>query len=112
MLTHCLTHSHLYSFAVFSLHLARSFLLLGLSILFYLHCHVTVCARHQLAVITVATHASLGPKFQSTSAGYINVNNNGTTIFKLIQLNNAAAKTLVNISNVRDEQIGDGTSNE
>ena len=47
---------------------------------------------------------------QSGSTGDINVTNDGATILKSIQLDNAAAKILVNISKVQDDEIGDGTT--
>ncbi|KAJ7595979.1 chaperonin Cpn60/TCP-1 family [Mycena floridula] len=59
--------------------------------------------------------STLGPKgmnkiLQSASTGEINVTNDGATILKAIQLDNAAAKILVNISKVQDDEIGDGTT--
>ena len=47
---------------------------------------------------------------QSASTGEINVTNDGATILKAIQLDNAAAKILVNISKVQDDEVGDGTT--
>jgi T-complex protein 1 subunit beta len=47
---------------------------------------------------------------QSASSGDINVTNDGATILKSIQLDNAAAKILVNISKVQDDEVGDGTT--
>ena len=47
---------------------------------------------------------------QSVSSGDINVTNDGATILKAIQLDNAAAKILVNISKVQDDEVGDGTT--
>ena len=47
---------------------------------------------------------------QSASTGDINVTNDGATILKAIQLDNAAAKILVNISKVQDDEVGDGTT--
>lgn len=44
------------------------------------------------------------------SSGDINVTNDGATILKAIQLDNAAAKILVNISKVQDDEVGDGTT--
>ncbi|KAI6003504.1 chaperonin Cpn60/TCP-1 family [Pisolithus orientalis] len=54
--------------------------------------------------------STLGPKgmnkiLQSTSTGDINVTNDGSTILKSIQLDNAAAKILVNISKVQDDEL-------
>ncbi|KAJ7506235.1 hypothetical protein B0H11DRAFT_2331985 [Mycena galericulata] len=40
----------------------------------------------------------------------ISVTNDGATILKAIQLDNAAAKILVNISKVQDDEVGDGTT--
>jgi len=59
--------------------------------------------------------STLGPKgmnkiLQSGSTGEINVTNDGATILKAIQLDNAAAKILVNISKVQDDEVGDGTT--
>ncbi|KAG6868077.1 T-complex protein 1 subunit beta [Termitomyces sp. T159_Od127] len=59
--------------------------------------------------------STLGPKgmnkiLQSASNGDINVTNDGATILKAIQLDNAAAKILVNISKVQDDEVGDGTT--
>jgi T-complex protein 1 subunit beta len=38
------------------------------------------------------------------------VTNDGATILKSIQLDNPAAKILVNISKVQDDEVGDGTT--
>ena len=59
--------------------------------------------------------STLGPKgmnkiLQSGSTGDINVTNDGATILKAIALDNAAAKVLVNISKVQDDEVGDGTT--
>jgi len=59
--------------------------------------------------------STLGPKgmnkiLQSASTGEINVTNDGATILKAIQLDNPAAKILVNISKVQDDEVGDGTT--
>lgn len=59
--------------------------------------------------------STLGPKgmnkiLQSGSSGDITVTNDGATILKSIQLDNAAAKILVNISKVQDDEVGDGTT--
>ena len=59
--------------------------------------------------------STLGPKgmnkiLQSGSTGEISVTNDGATILKSIQLDNAAAKILVNISKVQDDEVGDGTT--
>lgn len=59
--------------------------------------------------------STLGPKgmnkiLQSASSGDITVTNDGATILKSIQLDNAAAKILVNISKVQDDEVGDGTT--
>ncbi|RUS17694.1 T-complex protein 1 subunit beta [Endogone sp. FLAS-F59071] len=59
--------------------------------------------------------STLGPKgmdkiLQSASTGEIIVTNDGATILKSIALDNAAAKVLVNISKVQDDEVGDGTT--
>ena len=45
-----------------------------------------------------------------SSTGDIMVTNDGATILKAIALDNAAAKVLVNISKVQDDEVGDGTT--
>ncbi|KAI8592653.1 T-complex protein 1 subunit beta [Geranomyces variabilis] len=59
--------------------------------------------------------STLGPKgmdkiLQSMGTGQIMVTNDGATILKSIALDNAAAKVLVNISKVQDDEVGDGTT--
>lgn len=60
--------------------------------------------------------STLGPKgmdkiLQSgTKANEMLVTNDGATILKNIALDNAAAKVLVNLSQVQDEEVGDGTT--
>jgi T-complex protein 1 subunit beta len=44
------------------------------------------------------------------SNGNIMVTNDGATILKSIALDNPAAKVLVNISKVQDDEVGDGTT--
>ncbi|KAI5294146.1 T-complex protein 1 subunit beta [Ascosphaera acerosa] len=46
----------------------------------------------------------------ASSTGEIMVTNDGATILKAIALDNAAAKVLVNISKVQDDEVGDGTT--
>ncbi|KAH3901343.1 T-complex protein 1 subunit beta [Saccharomycodes ludwigii] len=58
---------------------------------------------------------TLGPKgmdklLQSASTGNAIVTNDGATILKSIPLDNPAAKVLVNISKVQDDEVGDGTT--
>eukprot|EP00698_Gefionella_okellyi_P003507 TRINITY_DN13307_c0_g1_i1.p1 TRINITY_DN13307_c0_g1~~TRINITY_DN13307_c0_g1_i1.p1 ORF type:complete len:535 (-),score=160.65 TRINITY_DN13307_c0_g1_i1:31-1635(-) len=59
---------------------------------------------------------TLGPKgmdkiLQSGSRpGEIQVTNDGATILKAISIDNAAAKVLVDISRVQDDEVGDGTT--
>lgn len=40
----------------------------------------------------------------------VSVTNDGATILKSINLDNAAAKVLVNIARVQDDEVGDGTT--
>lgn len=47
---------------------------------------------------------------ESASTGEIIVTNDGATILKSISLDNPAAKILVNISKVQDDEVGDGTT--
>ena len=48
--------------------------------------------------------------YADRSTGDILVTNDGATILKAIALDNAAAKVLVNISKVQDDEVGDGTT--
>lgn len=59
--------------------------------------------------------STLGPKgmdklLQSASSNTCMVTNDGATILKSIPLDNPAAKVLVNISKVQDDEVGDGTT--
>ncbi|KAK9897516.1 hypothetical protein P389DRAFT_151459 [Cystobasidium minutum MCA 4210] len=59
--------------------------------------------------------STLGPKgmnkiLHSVSTGDVTVTNDGATILKSIALDNPAAKILVNISKVQDDEVGDGTT--
>ncbi|KAI0461508.1 T-complex protein 1 subunit beta [Komagataella kurtzmanii] len=58
---------------------------------------------------------TLGPKgmdklLTSASSGQSIVTNDGATILKSIPLDNPAAKVLVNLSKVQDDEVGDGTT--
>lgn len=58
---------------------------------------------------------TLGPKgmnkmLQSIGSNDIVVTNDGATILRSIHIDNAAAKILVNISKVQDDEVGDGTT--
>lgn len=61
--------------------------------------------------------STLGPKgmdkilvSHGRSAGQVQVTNDGATILKSIGIDNPAAKILVNMSRVQDEEVGDGTT--
>ena len=59
--------------------------------------------------------STLGPKgmnkiLQSVGSNSLVVTNDGATILRSIHLDNAAAKILVNISKVQDDEVGDGTT--
>ncbi|PWN89903.1 hypothetical protein FA10DRAFT_240389, partial [Acaromyces ingoldii] len=59
--------------------------------------------------------STLGPKgmnkiLQSVGSNEITVTNDGATILRSIHLDNPAAKILVNISKVQDDEVGDGTT--
>lgn len=47
---------------------------------------------------------------QSVGSNQLVVTNDGATILRSIHLDNAAAKILVNISKVQDDEVGDGTT--
>lgn len=60
--------------------------------------------------------STLGPKgmdkiLQSVGRGHgVSVTNDGATILRSIYVDNPAAKVLVDISRVQDEEVGDGTT--
>lgn len=59
--------------------------------------------------------STLGPKgmdklLTSASTGESLVTNDGATILKSIPFDNPAAKVLVNIAKVQDDEVGDGTT--
>jgi T-complex protein 1 subunit beta len=61
--------------------------------------------------------STLGPKGMdkilssvSSADGQITITNDGATILRSIHVDNAAAKVLVDISRIQDEEVGDGTT--
>jgi T-complex protein 1 subunit beta len=61
--------------------------------------------------------STLGPKgmdkilvSQGRSEGQVVITNDGATILKAIGVDNPAAKILVDISRVQDDEVGDGTT--
>lgn len=61
--------------------------------------------------------STLGPKGMDKmlvsygrSAGQVQVTNDGATILKSIGVDNPAAKILVDMSRVQDDEVGDGTT--
>lgn len=59
--------------------------------------------------------STLGPKgmdkiLQSISGKGMQVTNDGATILRSLAIDNPAAKVLVNLSKVQDEEVGDGTT--
>ncbi|KAK8643014.1 hypothetical protein V6N13_012331 [Hibiscus sabdariffa] len=66
--------------------------------------------------ITDLVKTTLGPKgmdkiLQSTGRGQeVTVTNDGATILKSLHIDNPAAKVLIDISKVQDDEVGDGTT--
>ncbi|PXF48095.1 T-complex protein 1 subunit beta [Gracilariopsis chorda] len=64
--------------------------------------------------ITDLVKTTLGPKgmdkILQSAGGDVQVTNDGATILKSIQIDNAAAKVLIDISKVQDDEVGDGTT--
>ncbi|MBA0745712.1 hypothetical protein Gogos_008277, partial [Gossypium gossypioides] len=66
--------------------------------------------------ITDLVKTTLGPKgmdkiLQSTGRGHeVTVTNDGATILKSLHIDNPAAKVLIDISKVQDDEVGDGTT--
>ncbi|OMP03012.1 Chaperonin Cpn60/TCP-1 [Corchorus capsularis] len=66
--------------------------------------------------ITDLIKTTLGPKgmdkiLQSTGRGHeVTVTNDGATILKSLHIDNPAAKVLIDISKVQDDEVGDGTT--
>ena len=57
--------------------------------------------------------STLGPKGMDkilVSGNSVTITNDGATILKSLGLNNPAAKLLVEISKVQDDEVGDGTT--
>ena len=61
-------------------------------------------------------NTTLGPKgmeknLQSTGRGHsVTITNDGATILKSLHIDNPAAKLMVGISKVQDDEVGDGTT--
>merc|ERR1719326_886367 len=68
------------------------------------------------SIVGALVKSSLGPKgmdkiLQSTSqGGNVSVTNDGATILKSVLIDNPAAKVLIDISKVQDDEVGDGTT--
>eukprot|EP00171_Calliarthron_tuberculosum_P008378 IDg8378t1 len=64
--------------------------------------------------ITDLVKTTLGPKgmdkILQSQGGDVQVTNDGATILNAISIDNAAAKVLVDISKVQDDEVGDGTT--
>jgi len=65
--------------------------------------------------ISELVKSTLGPKgmdkiLQSMETGKIQVTNDGATILKNVQIDNPAAKVLVDMSKSQDDEVGDGTT--
>lgn len=64
--------------------------------------------------ITDLVKTTLGPKgmdkILQSAGGDVQVTNDGATILKSISIDNAAAKVLVDVSKVQDDEVGDGTT--
>ena len=64
--------------------------------------------------ITDLVKTTLGPKgmdkILQSQGGEVQVTNDGATILKSISIDNPAAKVLVDISKVQDDEVGDGTT--
>lgn len=75
-----------------------------------------VRAQNVMACSTLANivKTSLGPmgldKMLVDSMGDVTVTNDGATIMKQLQVEHPAAKILVDLSNLQDEEVGDGTT--
>lgn len=58
---------------------------------------------------------TLGPKgmdkiLQSMGSGSVSVTNDGATILRSVYVDNPAAKVMIDISKVQDDEVGDGTT--
>lgn len=64
--------------------------------------------------ITDLVKTTLGPKgmdkILQSAGGDVQVTNDGATILSSISIDNAAAKVLVDVSKVQDDEVGDGTT--
>lgn len=64
--------------------------------------------------ITDLVKTTLGPKgmdkILQSAGGDVQVTNDGATILNSIQIDNAAAKVLIEVSKVQDDEVGDGTT--
>merc|ERR1711997_615088 len=75
-----------------------------------------VRTQNVLACNTVANYvkSSLGPvgldKMLVDDVGDVTVTNDGATILKLLEVEHPAAKVLVELAQLQDEEVGDGTT--
>lgn len=75
-----------------------------------------VRAQNAMAVMSVANtvKSSLGPvgldKMLVDEVGDVTITNDGATILKLLEIEHPAAKVLVELANLQDQEVGDGTT--
>src|SRR5437016_11493168 len=66
------------------------------------------------AAISNIVKSSLGPvgldKMLVDDVGDVTVSNDGATILKLLEVQHPAAKILVDLAQLQDEEVGDGTT--
>lgn len=76
--------------------------------------HARMSAFIGALAITDLVKTTLGPKgmdkILQSQGGDVQVTNDGATILNAIAIDNAAAKVLVEISKVQDDEVGDGTT--
>lgn len=69
---------------------------------------------HAVRVVAAAVESTLGPKGLDTmlvdSNGEVVVTNDGVTILRLMEANHPAARLLIRLAQVQQEEVGDGTT--
>lgn len=76
--------------------------------------HARLAAFVGALSITDLIKTTLGPKgmdkILQSAGGDVQVTNDGATILSSLEIDNAAAKVLIDISKVQDDEVGDGTT--
>lgn len=82
--------------------------------LYSLQLHINIITVTAVTAIANVVKTSFGPvgldKMLVDSIGDVTITNDGATILKLLEVEHPAAKVLVQLADLQDQEVGDGTT--